>query len=314
MYEFKLTNVQTSHGDIVNSKIPCPTSKDISEPVSDTVMQDADGSQELTVLNDLNVPPCSRTRRQRRSSVPTWTTRPTSRSCSCSAYCWSWPCSAPWAPRSGQVGLGPNLLVWSALSEISNQFWEKQKPIPFVYCSSRYHNANNLVETNWCINWVLIRVIDAVRETIADVSSASPSSEQKRGRATIFCPDEGLALETSAIVSLTASITLINTQLIHQFVFRRADAVTDNSSLKSWHYTTWWRIRLVSARVFYQLKGGQGNFAVEKKNADVSSVSPRQSKWLWVVGAQLWVGAELRGNVWSDVTLSCLMALFPWFV
>ena len=31
-----------------------------------------------------------------------------------------------------------------------------------------------------------------------------------------FCSDEGL-LETSAIVSLTTSITLINTQLIHQF-------------------------------------------------------------------------------------------------
>ena len=38
--------------------------------------------------------------------------------------------------------------------------------------------------------------------------------------------DEGLALETSAVVSLTAFITLINTQLIHQFVFRRAIAIT----------------------------------------------------------------------------------------
>ena len=38
--------------------------------------------------------------------------------------------------------------------------------------------------------------------------------------------DEGLTLETSAIVSFTASNTLINTGLIHQFVFRRADAVT----------------------------------------------------------------------------------------
>ena len=44
---------------------------------------------------------------------------------------------------------------------------------------------------------------------------------------THICSDEGLALETSPIVSLTASITLINTQLIHQFAaFRRADAVT----------------------------------------------------------------------------------------
>ena len=51
-----------------------------------------------------------------------------------------------------------------------------------------------------------MRVIDAVRETIADVLSASPSSEPF-----VICSDEGLALETSAIVSLTASITLINT-------------------------------------------------------------------------------------------------------
>ena len=29
---------------------------------------------------------------------------------------------------------------------------------------------------NWCINWVLMRVTDAVRETIADVSGASPLS------------------------------------------------------------------------------------------------------------------------------------------
>ena len=59
----------------------------------------------------------------------------------------------------------------------------------------------------------------------------------------IILSDEGLTLEASAIVSFTASITLINTQLIHQFVsftasitlintqlmhqfvFRRADAV-----------------------------------------------------------------------------------------
>ena len=38
--------------------------------------------------------------------------------------------------------------------------------------------------------------------------------------------EKGLALETSAVVSLTASITLINTHLIHQFVFCRSDAVT----------------------------------------------------------------------------------------
>ena len=61
-----------------------------------------------------------------------------------------------------------------------------------------------------------MRVIDAVKETVAGVSSVSLSSERIKG----------LALETSAIASFTAFITLINTQLIHQFVFRRADAVT----------------------------------------------------------------------------------------
>ena len=37
--------------------------------------------------------------------------------------------------------------------------------------------------------------------------------------------DEGNR-ETIVTVSLTVSITLINTQLIHQFVFHRTDAVT----------------------------------------------------------------------------------------
>ena len=41
--------------------------------------------------------------------------------------------------------------------------------------------------------------------------------------------DEGLALETSAIVSFTASITLVNTQLIHQFVFLAASITLVNT-------------------------------------------------------------------------------------
>ena len=58
-----------------------------------------------------------------------------------------------------------------------------------------------------CINLVLMRrVIDALKETIADVSSVSPSSE--------------------LIGSFMASITLINTQLIHQFVEDRCFAET----------------------------------------------------------------------------------------
>ena len=62
--------------------------------------------------------------------------------------------------------------------------------------------------SKWCINWVLTRVIDTVRETIAHISSASPLSEQNGY-------DEWLVLKTSAIVSFTASITLINPHLIH---------------------------------------------------------------------------------------------------
>ena len=83
-----------------------------------------------------------------------------------------------------------------------------------------------------------MRVIDAVRETIADVSSPSPSSEQMIQM--IICSDEGLALEKSAIVSFTASITLINTQLIHQSVFHRADVLiepkTSTPCNRRWRY------------------------------------------------------------------------------
>ena len=75
------------------------------------------------------------------------------------------------------------------------------------------------VSNQW-INRVLMRVMDAVKETIADVSSA-------RAKPFVIRSDEGLHLETPAIVSFTASITLINTPLIHHFVSRNsADAVT----------------------------------------------------------------------------------------
>ena len=46
-----------------------------------------------------------------------------------------------------------------------------------------------------------------------DVSSVSPWSEPK----------------IVSIVSFTASITLINTQLIHQFVFRREESINSAS-------------------------------------------------------------------------------------
>ena len=54
--------------------------------------------------------------------------------------------------------------------------------------------------------------MDAVKQTIADISN------------------EGLTLETAAIVSFAASITLINTQLTHHFVPCCADAVSQFSS------------------------------------------------------------------------------------
>ena len=54
-----------------------------------------------------------------------------------------------------------------------------------------------------------MRVIDAVKETIADVSSMRANV-----RNVSYC------------FLHTASITLISTHLIHQFVFSRADAVT----------------------------------------------------------------------------------------
>ena len=47
-----------------------------------------------------------------------------------------------------------------------------------------------ILELNWCINCVLMRAMDAVKEKIADVSSVSLS----------FRSDEGLTLETSAII------------------------------------------------------------------------------------------------------------------
>ena len=58
-----------------------------------------------------------------------------------------------------------------------------------------------------------MRVIDAVNETIAaDVSRVGPSSVSlKKGQ--------------RSKRQLLASNNLINTQLIHQFVFRRADTV-----------------------------------------------------------------------------------------
>ena len=44
--------------------------------------------------------------------------------------------------------------------------------------------------------------------------------------------DEGLALKTSAIVSFTVSISLINTQLKHQFALGKLATLLDEFSIK----------------------------------------------------------------------------------
>ena len=66
-----------------------------------------------------------------------------------------------------------------------------------------------------------------MKETIADVSSASPSSERS---------DEGLALETSAIVSFTA-FHYPHQHTVDTPVCLPQRRRSQPSSLKSWHYT-----------------------------------------------------------------------------
>ena len=69
------------------------------------------------------------------------------------------------------------------------------------------------------MNCVLMRVIECrERQYIADVLSITVVLRQSEW-VRVIRSDEGLMLETSAIVSFTQCyITLINTQLIHQFV------------------------------------------------------------------------------------------------
>ena len=69
-----------------------------------------------------------------------------------------------------------------------------------------------------------------MKETIADVSSASPSSER------MLSPDEGLAFETSAIVSFTA-FHYPHQHTVDTPVCLPPRRRSQPSSLKSWHYT-----------------------------------------------------------------------------
>ena len=71
--------------------------------------------------------------------------------------------------------------------------WSDKRTNNWAYNgANRRRKQNKWKETKWrtnwctnclsvvCINWLLMRVIDAVKETIVDVSSASPSSERMK--------------------------------------------------------------------------------------------------------------------------------------
>ena len=62
--------------------------------------------------------------------------------------------------------------------------------------------------------------------------------------------DQGLTLETPAVASFTASIAPINTQLIHQFVFRSTDAVNKlalHYTGDEWMHESWTQLTLVGS-------------------------------------------------------------------
>ena len=59
------------------------------------------------------------------------------------------------------------------LGRLRTERWSVFFTLPYSY-----YSYCALGGTNWCIDCVLMRVMDAVKETIADVTSVSPSSEQ----------------------------------------------------------------------------------------------------------------------------------------
>ena len=74
----------------------------------------------------------------------------------------------------------------------SREHWEcgRRQWNPVRTLNSRwYFERYPFALMNWCINCVLMRVMDAVKETIADVSSVSPSLER---RATFRSDDSSL--------------------------------------------------------------------------------------------------------------------------
>ena len=67
---------------------------------------------------------------------------------------------------------------------------------------------------------VNVDMLNTVKSVLVDVSSVSPSSEQKEHS----CSDEGLTLETSANTLYSVQHIHINLKLIDRTFYRHADA------------------------------------------------------------------------------------------
>ena len=73
------------------------------------------------------------------------------------------------------------------------------------WCCSHFHrrgcagvSVGCIILSNWCINLMLMRELDAMRETTADVLSVSPLSERSRSSpSSLICSGEGRTLKTS---------------------------------------------------------------------------------------------------------------------
>ena len=122
-----------------------------------------------------------------------------------------------------------------------------------------------------------------MKETIADVSSASPSSELA------LRSDEGLALETSAIVSFTA-FHYPHQHTVDTPVCLPPRRRSQPSSLKSWRYTelfcssfcalcgfwvNWRRFRRVSVSTTSSPHTNRYNFAITQWSFFAFSVEQR---------------------------------------
>ena len=70
------------------------------------------------------------------------------------------------------------------ISQLLSSMWEHKLKYDYAMLGESQQQLDLSHNANCCISWDLMRAIDAVKETIADVSSVSPSSE--RMRVTLF--------------------------------------------------------------------------------------------------------------------------------